>query len=107
MPKIPLLRDTKRKRVDTPNRLFRQKVYQDKRWKDLRNWYFIKNPLCELCLKEGISKEGEDVHHIVSPFKYKSNLDKVRELAFNKDNLMTLCKEHHSAIHSGKITIND
>lgn len=67
----------------------------------------MENPLCELCLLEGITKAGEDVHHLDSPFKYKDNPDKVSELAFDPDNLMTLCKQHHSAIHNGKLNIND
>lgn len=83
---------------DSINRQQRQKIYQDKRWKSTRLSYLQKNPLCELCLFKGIIKSGEDIHHIISPFKYNGA---TREsLAFTTDNLLTLCKDCHSKLHS-------
>lgn len=100
MPKIPLLRDYKKKRNNTDNRLFRQSVYQDKRWKQLRQQYFTEHPLCELCLEEGIITAGEDIHHIISPFKNKDP-EYVERYAFDINNLKTLCKKHHAELHNG------
>lgn len=100
MPTIPLLRDQpKRKREyhRTENRELRQKTYHTDQWKNLRAVYFKANPLCECCKAMGKVVEGIDVHHIVSPFTHKEQLN---ELLIDPENLATLCKEHHSAIHT-------
>lgn len=79
----------------------RQAVYQTKEWKELRLSHYQKNPLCELCKQNGIIKEGSDIHHIISPFKF--NGQKAHYWAFNPKNLVTLCKECHSYIHSNHL----
>lgn len=79
----------------------RQSVYQSKQWKTLRLSHLLHNPLCELCKEKGIIKQGVDIHHIISPFKYKGST--AQALAFNPNNLITLCKECHSYIHSNHL----
>ena len=67
--------------------------YQSSEWKALRWQKFCDcNGLCELCLKNGIIREGKEVHHI-EPIS--ENWDKRLEY----DNLLLLCSEHHNQIH--------
>ncbi|MFV0270315.1 MAG: hypothetical protein ACK5HZ_01320 [Macellibacteroides fermentans] len=54
-----------------------------------------------MCLKEGKTKLGEDVHHIIS-FLSTNDPNKRKQLAFDYNNLMTICKYHHQLIHNEK-----
>ena len=73
----------------------RQEIYNTSKWRELRNGYFIQHPLCELCLQNGKTVAGEDVHHIISPFHQEDTA----YFAYNPNNLLTLCKQCHSYIH--------
>lgn len=77
----------------------RRRIYNTNRWKRLRNAKFAANPLCEMCLNEGKTTIAEDIHHIKS---FMEGCDKwEREsLAYDYDNLMSLCKVHHQKIHN-------
>ena len=74
---------------------YRQKFYQSKQWRNLRNYKISENPLCELCEKENKLVGAIDVDHIIdikdNPF-----------LALEYENLQSLCKPCHS-----KKTMND
>lgn len=78
----------------------RKKVYQSERWKRLRALKFANNPLCELCLQEGRVTPAEDVHHIVS-FMTADDPATRYQLAYDYDNLMSLCKQCHQRQHNG------
>jgi len=93
MPTIELGRHKKRER--TINKTMYQKVYQDKRWIRVRTLKFKNNPLCELCLLEGRVTPTEEVHHIIPIDVY--DLDE--ELAFDIDNLQSLCVQCHKKVH--------
>jgi 5-methylcytosine-specific restriction endonuclease McrA len=69
----------------------RQKFYQSKEWRNLRMHKLSKNPLCEKCFREGFAVLAEEVHHIID---IKDDVDK----SLDFDNLMSLCKKHHSQI---------
>ena len=81
----------------------RQSVYQSTKWKKLRQAKLMQQPLCEICLKNGVVTIADDVHHIDSFLNYSGNqrLNK----AFDFTNLMSVCKECHGKIHSGIIKI--
>ena len=67
--------------------------YQSKEWQLLRNQKWVASDgLCEMCKKQGIIREGKEVHHI-EPIS--ENWDKRLEY----DNLLLLCSEHHNQIH--------
>ena len=91
----------------TDMRKLRQKAYQSKEWRALRDNWMKMHPLCEECLLEGKITPAEDVHHVRTPFKggvinYQLLLD--------KNNLTSLCKKHHAEIHNkqqGKTTAAD
>ena len=84
-----------KKRDKTVNKKLFQDFYQDKRWRRIRNVKFRNNPLCELCLLKGIITITEEVHHIIPIDVYNLN----EELAFDIDNLQSLCVSCHAEIH--------
>ncbi|PXY01408.1 hypothetical protein DF185_07950 [Marinifilum breve] len=73
-----------------------QKIYQDRRWKDLRALKYSDNPVCECCKR----KYTEHIHHII-PFAQFIDLDydKALEYAFDYDNLSSLCEACHIEVH--------
>lgn len=77
----------------------RRKIYKSTRWRKLRALKIAEQPLCEMCLKEGKTTIAEDVHHIES---FMSTDDHMRRmaLAYDYENLMSICKTHHQMIHN-------
>ena len=78
-------------------REFARKFYSSKAWQDCRNEYAKRaHYLCENCLRNGIYKPGEIVHH-------KIELDPVNinkpEITLNFDNLELLCRDCHAEVH--------
>ena len=76
------------------------KFYGSQRWKKTRDAYFqSKNGLCERCLKCGVIRAGEFVHH-------KIHLDSVTVedpgIALDWNNLEVLCRNCHAAEHGKK-----
>lgn len=65
----------------------------------MRELKIAQQPLCEMCLKEGKTTIAEDVHHIES---FMSTDDHMRRmaLAYDYENLMSICKMHHQMIHN-------
>ena len=60
-----------------------------RRWREIRDLYISKHPLCERCLEIGFLTPAAEVHHIVD----------VSEGGGDDDtNLMSLCKSCHSSI---------
>lgn len=54
--------------------------------------------LCVMCLKEKrLNYIGLEVHHIVP-------IEEDKTKAYDNDNLITLCREHHELAEVGKIT---
>ena len=74
-----------------------RKFYSSKAWQSCRNEYAKRrHHLCEDCLRRGIYKPGEIVHH-------KIELDPISierpEIALSFDNLELLCRDCHAARH--------
>lgn len=73
---------------------FRYKdFYNSPEWKKLRNqkWKDV-NGLCEMCLAEGVVREGREVHH-------KVPIEEDWSKRFDYDNLILLCPDHHNQMH--------
>ncbi len=90
----------KKKKIDYAlKRKDRMKIYNSQRWRDLREWKFTHNPLCEMCEREERITPADDVHHIVS---FMSTDDPVKRnwLAYDFDNLMSLCDRCHQKMHN-------
>lgn len=67
------------------------KTYDTTRWKRVRRNFLYKNPLCEECLKVGIIKAAELVHHRI-PIKNGG-------AEYDYSNLEAICHECHNRIH--------
>lgn len=100
MPNIYKPKKAVKKRTDKYD-ADRRKVYQSQRWRMLRLAKLSDVPLCEMCSKKGIIKPAVDVHHIVSFMSTDDDIHR-KALAYDYDNLMSLCKECHQFIHNGK-----
>ena len=67
--------------------------YQSNEWQNLRNQKFYDaDGLCELCKKNGIIRQGKEVHHIVP-------IEKDWNKRFDYNNLILLCPDCHNAQH--------
>lgn len=74
-----------------------KKFYSSKEWRTCRQAYITKaRGLCERCLKKGIIKPGDHVHHIVELNPENMNNP---DIAFNFDNLELLCIDCHNEEH--------
>lgn len=76
---------------------FARKFYSSKQWQDCRNEYMKQaHYLCENCLRKGIYKPAEIVHH-----KIELNPINIEypEISLNFDNLEAVCRECHDEYH--------
>ena len=76
---------------------YARKFYSSKAWQDCRNEYMKQaHYLCENCLRRGIYRPAEIVHH-------KIELDPITierpEISLNFNNLEAVCRECHSLYH--------
>ena len=96
MPTINL--GVKPKRDITYSKREAQKIYQDKRWKILRTEKLRINPLCEECERKDKTTLADEVHHII-PFSQGKTPMQRDYLAFDIDNLESLCTDCHNSKH--------
>jgi 5-methylcytosine-specific restriction endonuclease McrA len=78
---------------NTANHRQRNAVYQTEMWKQMRHSQLTKEPLCCMCLANGRTKAASDVHHWIW-------LSEDYTLAFEPNNLVSVCSSCHGAIHS-------
>ena len=84
----------------------KQDIYNSREWKELRIAKLRSNPLCEQCIKDGDAvgipggyiRSATCVHHII-PIETARTKEEMRRLAFDWNNLMSLCKSCHASIH--------
>ena len=78
-------------------REFAKQFYSSKAWQDCRNNYAaMKGHLCENCLKRGLYRPGEIVHHMIEIDPVTVNNP---EVSLNFANLQLLCRDCHAAAH--------
>lgn len=67
--------------------------YCSREWQQLRQekWESA-NGLCEMCLADGVIREGKEVHH-------KIFLEDDWSKRLDYDNLILLCPTHHNQMH--------
>lgn len=70
-------------------------------WQVLRRKKFLANPLCEDCLAAGRVTPTEEVHHIIPVENGKDEAEMTR-LAYDYNNLRSLCRACHAAYHAPK-----
>ena len=98
---MPYLKKPAKQKNRQINREDRRKIYDTSQWRKLRSAYLQQHPLCELCQREDKVVPAVDVHHIISFMSTNDHL-KRKFIAYNPDNLMSLCKECHQKIHNEK-----
>jgi len=86
----------------TNNELAKKYVYNTRKWKKLRKYHIQNNPLCAECLKHGMLKSADQVHHI-TPFIEGKNLEQIIFLAFDPKNLQSLCHDCHKKKHQKNV----
>ena len=98
---MPYLERNKKKykKPNTKRETDRKRIYQSSEWVRLRQAYLMEHPLCEICLALGKTTPAEDVHHKDSFLNYSGYMQQVK--AYDYNNLMSLCKQHHSELHAG------
>ena len=79
---------------------FARKFYSSKAWQECRNEYMKRaHYLCENCLRKGIYKPAEIVHHIIE-------IDPITierpEIALSFDNLEAVCRDCHNELHDNR-----
>lgn len=92
MPTIKLM--TPKKRDKTYNKQATQAVYNTPRWKQLRAFKLMMNPICEKCEALGITRQTTEIHHKV-PFDINDTPERIEELAYDYNNLESLCDDCH------------
>lgn len=103
---MPTIKKPARKKSKKPrkwsNRQLRQKVYNSREWRELRAWYIAHHPLCERCSEQGRTSVATAIHHKTSFAKYFQNgeiTEKSLQVAFDPDNLMSVCEDCHLTLH--------
>lgn len=76
-----------------------QKIYNTAKWKKIREAYFQTHPLCEECLSNGKTVPAVEVHHI-REISNGTTIEEMQDIAYNSNNLMSLCVECHHNIHT-------
>lgn len=71
------------------------RLIQSTRWRKLRNQYLQEHPICERCHQY----LATEVHHIVPLTKFKSDPVKMEQMAFDEDNLQSVCHDCHVKAH--------
>ena len=101
MPTIQKIERKKKtsERKETDMRQLRQKAYQNKEWRKLREVYIHEHPICQDCLAKGKVTPAQDIHHIKSPFQ---NGEINYGLLLDYDNLVALCKDCHGNRHAAE-----
>ena len=75
-----------------------QRIYQNQRWRLVRDAYLMTHPVCECCEKEGRTTPAAEVHHIKPFMEFPDGYERYAA-AFDIDNLMSVCEQCHHEIH--------
>lgn len=74
-------------------------IYNTSFWKKLRQKKLSENPLCENCLDSEVITKAVEIHHII-PFMRGFDRQAKLKLAYNLNNLKSLCLKCHYKIHN-------
>lgn len=75
-----------------------RKIITSKEWKKLRAIKIANNPICEDCLLENRTTIATEVHHI-TPIQRGKSLKEMKKLAYDYNNLRSLCEKCHQKTH--------
>ena len=77
------------------NEDYKRLINSGSKWKKIRDTKIKLNPLCECCGE----KLAEEVHHILPLEDYSNDFETMESLAYDINNLQSLCKECHYKVH--------
>ena len=77
----------------------RVRLYNNSKWKKMRESYLMYHPLCEKCQEEGRTTPATDVHHINSPFDDGLTDEERLGRLLDITNLQALCQHCHGLTH--------
>ena len=100
--RFPTNRNWKRKpyrKKNSTKAKLRAKLYNNSKWRKLRESYLMYHPMCEMCEKENKVTPARDVHHINSPFEDGLTDSERLGRLLDSTNLMSLCQYHHGLLH--------
>ena len=101
---MPTINKQPKKKPDYSKRgdnILAAKIYNTPQWKNLRKIKLQANPVCEMCLNEGKVTPTEEIHHIRPILTGQDELE-MMDIAYDYNNLISLCKECHHKIHNNK-----
>lgn len=75
-----------------------KRMIQTKEWKVLRKKKIEANPLCEDCAERDVIEPATEVHHII-PVETAIDIDGMKSLMFDYNNLRSLCSGCHYSVH--------
>lgn len=75
--------------------------YNSMQWRNLRNYYIKRHPLCERCEQLGKTTLAQECHHR-TPFLQGTTDEERWELLLSETNLMSVCRECHLTLHGMK-----
>ena len=96
---MPTINRLKKKERTSEKSNLRKKLSSDRLYQKVRKLYFMEHPLCEECLKEGLTVQARDVHHKQSPFKDNLSMVERYSLLRNPNNFICLCRDCHQKAH--------
>ena len=91
-------KELQNKKHSNLNRRLYAKYYQSSKWKSLRTYKFIETPFCEVCERQGIIKQCDEVHHLRKFLSGKTEEEKWI-LLLDYSNLCSCCTHHHHLFH--------
>lgn len=89
----------RKKRIPTSSKKDALRIYNNIRWRKIREEKIRLNPLCENCEEMGRTNPAEEIHHKI-PFMQGRNQAQRERLAFDLDNLEALCIKCHKLRHA-------
>lgn len=96
MPYLP--KSFKRKEVKKDTKDTYQNYYNSRKWRSLRESKLKYNPLCEIHNYDGETAMATEVHHIQKISNGRNDAER-KHLAYDYDNLMSICGACHTKLH--------
>ncbi len=91
-----------KQRINTS--LIYRAIYNTRAWRKLRLRKLAANPLCERCASYGKICSAEVVHH-KREISRGADLAEMKAIAFDFNNLQSLCKPCHDVVHERIINL--
>lgn len=89
----------KRKGVPSDKKRMRARLYNDTKYRKIRDWYMQLHPLCEMCLEDDKVRPSQHLHHVLSPFQDGISEGEAFRRLRDERNFKALCVEHHEEVH--------